>query len=171
VTGTAGLPESDPLAILAGVPRALRALLGGLPEEIALAPAAEGWSPRDVVAHLLTVRDLGGMARIRRVVEQDEPRIEPYDETAALQASGYRERPLGWLLLEFERKRREDVEWLRTLDEATLGRRGLHGEYGPVTAGELLHHIAYHDLDHLRQVASMLMPALDAGRGNMQKAP
>jgi hypothetical protein len=158
------------LAVLAGTPRALRALLGGLPEEVALAAGAEGWSPKDVVAHLLMVRDVGGMARIRRIVEQHEPPIEPYDEAEALEASGYRERPLGWLLLEFERRRHEDVEWLRQLDDAALARRGLHGEFGWITAAEILHHIAYHDLDHLRQATAMLMPPLDERRGAMRQA-
>ena len=161
----------DPSAFesLAATPAALRALLGGLDEEVVETPADEGWSPKDVVAHLLISERLRAVERIRAVVERERPALPGYDENEELERSGFRARPAGELLDDFERQRAAHVEWLRGLPAEAFARTGEHSEVGAVTAGELLHHIAYHDQQHLGQLTRMLGGRFEPLRGPMRR--
>lgn len=161
----------DPAALdtLAATPAALRVLLGGLGDEVVETAADEGWSPKDVVAHLLVSGRLGAVERIRAVVERERPALPGYDEHEELERSGFRARPAGQLLDDFERQRGEHVEWLRGLPAEAFARSGEHSEVGAVTAGELLHHIAYHDQLHLGQLTRMLGARFEPLRGPMRR--
>ena len=156
------------LRTLASTPAGLEALLGGLEDERAEMPVDEGWSPKDVVAHLLVTIRLGAVDRIRAVVQRDAPELAAFDENQELARSGFRERPLSELLNEFTRERAEAVGWLGTLDDALWQRRGRHSEAGEVGAEELLYHAAYHDLQHLGQLARMLQQHFEPHRGAMR---
>ena len=94
--------------------------------------------------------------------------IANIDEQTLIDDSGYLDRDASALLRDFERLRREHVEWLRTLDKDELERTATHEVAGEVAVADIVHHIAWHDLLHLRQISEMLIPALDARRGAMQ---
>ena len=158
------------LDVLAGTPAALRALLSALPDVVATRPADDGWSPRDVLAHVLSVEPWALAHRVRLMLDEDGPAIPNIDESEALVRSGFRERPLEWLLGEFERIRTGNLAWLRRLTPDQVVRSGRHEQLGTISVANVLHHIAFHDLNHIRQIAAALEPAYDAGRGNMRKA-
>jgi hypothetical protein len=107
--------------------------------------------------------------RVRRIVEEDRPFIRSIDAPARLVAGGYRERSVASLLDEFESLRREHVEWLSALTDDELARAGDHDEAGEITASDVAHQWAYHDLMHLKQIASMLQEALVEHMGNTRK--
>ena len=167
------LPTLDTaLAILEGTPRVLRAMVYGVPEATLLRAAtsdgdAEEWCVRDVLAHLL-VNDPIALERFRRITVEDHPAIANFDEAAVLAASGARERPIATLLDEVARGRLELVTYLRALSPAQLQRAGEHSAVGPMRGSELLHHLAYHDLTHVRQVATLLGEPLDEHRGPLR---
>ena len=143
----------DSLARTAAV---LRALLDGVPDAAATTPDAEGWSARDVVAHLLIINDLGLDRRLRLIVEQDEPFLSDVNEHESLAASGYRERPLAGLLADFAARRASTVEWMRGLGPAQLERGGNHEFAGRVSVCDVSHHLAMHDLMHIAQIANLI---------------
>ncbi len=157
---TAAAPEPDPLAnalaILAGTPEALRAL----------APAAGasrdagGWGLQHIVAHLLDVNRFVFIARIRRMVEEDNPSIPPIDPGGRIEAGGYLARELESVLDQFAETRATDIAWVRSLSPADLARTGTHTEAGVISAGEIAHFWAYHDLTHLKQAAAILQSGL-----------
>jgi hypothetical protein len=158
------------LAILEGTPRVLRAMVYGVPEAVLLrAPSEEpgAWCARDVIAHLV-VNDPIALERFRRMTVEDHPAITNFDEEAALAASGARERPIVALLDEVARGRLELVTYLDTLTPEQLQRTGEHSTVGPMRSIELVHHLAYHDLNHIRQVATILGEPLDEQRGPMR---
>ena len=154
--------------ILASTPDILRGLLACVPDRIVELPADEGWSPKDVVAHLLITHQIGAVARIRSMVEHDHPLLMNRDENEELRRSGYQTQPVATLLEEFARRREADVGWLRSLDTSAFARTGEHSTVGPVTAEELLHHAAYHDTLHLGQLARMLGSHFEPLRGAMR---
>lgn len=158
------------LDVLAGTPSAVRSLLAALPDDVATRHADGRWSPRDVVAHMLAVEPRALVERVHLMVAEDDPVIAGVDEDEALVSSGLLARPLPWLLDEFDRARAEHLRWLRALTPAQLARSGRHEQLGVITVANVLHHIAFHDLNHLRQIASMLEPAFDAERGPMRGA-
>jgi len=152
-------------------PDAVRALVEGVPEEVRqAAPPAEAnagdWSISTVVAHLIDGhrRQVG---RIRLVLEQDNPVLQNVDEWASMQASGLLGRPTAELLATFEALRAAEVPWYYPRDAVALGRTGVHSIAGEVTVANILNHAAYHDAQHLGQIARLIEVAAHTGRGNM----
>jgi len=63
--------------------------------------------------------------------------------------------------------RGEAMEMVRGLEPEQLGRTGRHEVAGTITIEGILHHVAYHDLLHIAQIAKLLSLPLDARRGGM----
>jgi hypothetical protein len=162
---TALVPHA--LAVIDATPRTLRALLADLPDAVVNAPGAEGWSARDVVAHLTSVHRPAFAERLRVMVEQDDPLLPNVDEEAELRSSGYRARPVVQLIDELTAMRAEESAWVRTLSADQLLRTGRHEIAGRLLVSEIIHHEAWHDLLHIRQVCGLLAAPLDAARGAM----
>jgi len=157
------------LAILRSTPDVLRAFFAALPEPDALHAVDDGWSARDALAHLVDT-EAGVLAeRVRRIVDEDRPFIRSIDAPARLIEGGYRDRSVASLLDELASLRRRHVEWLATLPDADLARAGDHDEAGEISASDVAHQWAYHDLMHLKQIASMLQGALLTHMGNTRK--
>ncbi|MBI5285000.1 MAG: DinB family protein [Chloroflexi bacterium] len=157
------------LAVLVAAPATLRGLLGSLPDEVVAAHGGEGWSPKDVVAHLLSLTGPTLIDRVRPMIEQDHPLIPSIDEHAVLERSGLRALTLDALLDELARQRDDAVAWLRGLPADALARTGQHGTAGRVTVADIIHHKAWHDLLHIGQVCRMLAVPLDERRGVMRQ--
>ena len=113
-----------PLDVLAATPDTLRALLARLPDAITSAPADEGWSAHDVVAHLASLDPLTLVGRVRAIIDEDQPVLVGIDEHDVLERSGLRERPLAEILDEMERTRAAALVWLRELTPADAEQNG-----------------------------------------------
>jgi hypothetical protein len=152
----------DPAAIelIARTPRVLRALLSGLPAVVLSAPNAEGWSVKDIVAHLHDVESVAFVERISRMLDEAQPLIESIDPPARLAAGGYAHRGLDELLEELDRQRGEHVAWLGALTPEQLARSGQHDTVGEIYVVDIAHQWAAHDMAHLRQVSLMLQEYL-----------
>lgn len=160
------------LPTLAATPSTVRAMLSTLPDAILEAgPTPEAnagdWSIRTVVAHLIDGhrRQVG---RIRTMVEGDRPVLQNVDEWASMTASGLLGRPTAELIETFDAERAADVPWYSQLSEDQLGRVGIHSLAGEVTVGNILNHAAYHDAQHVGQIARLIEVAAHEGRGNMR---
>ncbi len=156
--------EPGTLEVIASTPSVLRALTATLPEFATDERDGEAWSARDVVAHLLD-RWPSQRDRVQKMLAEAHPTILDEDEVAGLEASGLRQRPLVWLLDEFERVRAAEAATFRALSVVDLARTGQHSAAGPITVAELLNHVAYHDLLHVQQIAATLALVPNAGRG------
>jgi hypothetical protein len=165
-TRSALLPAA--LDVFASTPATLRALLGGIPEGVASTPGDEGWSAKDIVAHLVSLHGPTLIDRITPILERDEPPIANVDEAAILESSGLRGKPLAELLDRLERNRREAVAWLGGLSGEQLRRAGVHSSVGRVTVADLIHHKAWHDLLHIQQACRLIAAPLDGRRGAMR---
>jgi hypothetical protein len=162
-------PAVSAIEVLDSTPSTLRALLGPLPEAAANEAGPEGWSPSDVLAHLISVQRPALVERIRLIVEGDEPAVPNINEDEALASSGLRGKPIGELLDRFERERRDAMTWVNGLSPASFARGGQHEVAGRITAADQLNHFAYHDLAHIRQIVSLLIPRLERSRGAMSE--
>jgi hypothetical protein len=158
------------IEVLDGTPRTIRALVESLPETTVTQPGPEGWSARDVVAHLLSVQGPALFERVRLMLDKDEPPVPNVNEEAVLESSGLRERPMGEIIERFARERAEAVSWVRGLPAESFARGGQHEVAGRITVADQLNHFAYHDLMHVRQIVSLLIPRLERARGAMGEA-
>ena len=112
-------------------------------------PAEGAWSPREVLAHLLHAETATMGPRVKRASEQNNlvpdqppPQPEPGDP---------REMSNAWA-----DARAANLEWLRRLTPEQRAHVVQHPRYGEVTVDTYVAEWAYHDLDHLRQILSVL---------------
>jgi hypothetical protein len=148
-------------------PSVLHAMLDGLPDEVATRAGDGGWSARDVVAHLLSVHRAANLQRVRWMLDADDPFIANIDEEQVLEASGMRAWPIERLLDEFAGERGEAMAMVRALTPEQMTRTGRHEIAGTIRIVDILHHVAYHDLLHIAQIARLLLEPLDEARGGM----
>src|SRR6188474_3434825 len=139
--------------LLRRTPDVLRSLLYGLPQSWADTPdRAGGWTPKDVVGHLVTAELDNYLARAEHILEHGASKpFEPFDRFAHVERD--ENETLDQLLDRFAELRTQNLATLGTLvADADLDRRGLHPALGEVTLRELLATWAVHDLDHTSQV-------------------
>ena len=160
--------EPGTLDVLVATPAVLRALVGTLSDAAVNAAGAEGWSARDVVAHLASVQRQSNIQRVRLMLDHDNPAIPNINEEQVLNTSGFRTRPVAEVLDVFERERAEALTMLRALTPDDLTRRGQHSVAGEVRIIDIVHHVAYHDMLHIGQVAALLAAPIEQRRGVMR---
>jgi hypothetical protein len=157
---------AETTALLERTPRVVRALLDGLPETWVGTPdTAEGWTPRDVIGHLISAELDDWIPRARIILDHGPERpFEPFDRFAHVERD--REVSLPALLDRFDELRREQLALLRELvDGDDLDREGRHPELGTVTMRQLLSTWAVHDLDHVAQIYAALAGSQDEAVG------
>lgn len=157
------LIDERALAIIAATPAALRALLAGTNDA---PPAPPDWGAREIIAHLVDAEGIAFVERIERIIGEERPYIRSIDPPARLADGGYLERPLTDLLDVLAEMRAAHIPWLRRLDDVALVRTGDHDHAGPISAADIVHQWAYHDLQHLRQLAEALQAPLVPRMGN-----
>jgi DinB superfamily len=161
-----GTSLSETIALLERTPRVVRALLDGLPASWLDTPdATDGWTPRDVVGHLISAELDDWIPRAKLIMEHGTARpFEPFDRFAHVERD--RGVPLPALVDRFEDVRAEQLAQLRALvTEEDLDRVGRHPELGEVTMRELLATWAVHDLDHVAQIYAALAGSRDPDVG------
>ena len=158
----------EAIATLRATPATLRALFAGASDDALVTPGPEGWSPRDVLAHLLSINGPAFVDRIGIIVGGDNATVPNVDEDQALASSGHRERAVDDLLGRFAVERAEALQQLDRLTPPDYARSGQHSVAGAITVGEIVHHLAYHDLLHTRQICALLLAPIEASRGAMR---
>ncbi len=144
--------------ILERAPAVLQSLLAGLSDDwIMPNEGPETFSPYDVVGHLIHGEKTDWVPRAKMILEFGNTKtFERYDRFAQYEESNGKS--LQQLLEEFEVIRRENMNWIKSLNltEDDLGRRGMHPVLGEVTLRNLLATWVAHDLTHLAQVTRVM---------------
>ncbi len=144
--------------ILDRTPSVFRTLLSGLGSEwIMNNEGPETFSPYDVIGHLIHGEKTDWAARTKIILEKgtDVP-FTPWDRFAQFRDS--EGKSLEQLLDEFERLRKENMKWLRSLQltETDLDKKGMHPGLGEVSLRNLLSTWVVHDLTHIAQVTRVM---------------
>lgn len=148
--------RDEALKALRAGPVVLRRLVRDLTDEqLRTRPRDDEWAIVEVVAHLGDT-DERTLARIRRMLVEDEPSLEPYDPAALAVERNYIAMNFEEQLERLASLRAEHVGLLESLDDADWARVGYHGEHGRVTVEGLTLHTAGEDSDHLAQIARMI---------------
>lgn len=155
------------LQALSSTPNDLRLLTKGTPEgAVAWREDETTWSLLDVASHLALV-ERAYLARLERVVNEDEPHI-PYIHPN--EAEHNRERPLAESLAEFASAREETLRFLENLSPGMWQRAAIHETTGRLTLRYLVQDLVSHDIDHTNQVAAILSRWQAAGKTAGQAA-
>ena len=146
------LGERDPFEVQEELPGAVERLFDGLPGEALRRPERPGkWSMLQVLGHLADTEVINAW-RIRRIVAEDRPRIEAYDQDRWAAGLRYGDDPWPDVLAELAALRRRNLRLYRALPPEAFARVGLHAERGEESVGRLLRMTAGHDLAHRRQL-------------------
>ncbi len=131
---------------------AMSAAPGLIADAVREAPgAAAGWSPAEVATHLADTEVVTGW-RLRQILAEDTPTLQPYDQEKWAAALRYQQRDPDLALESFAAARRANLEILRLLSDEEWERAYIQPEYGRQTLRTKIRHMSDHDLAHLRQI-------------------
>jgi len=129
----------------------VEAALDGISDEaLDHRPADDGWSPRQVVHHLAD-SEATAYVRLRRLIAEDDPQIQGYDEPEYARRLHY-DRPIESSLAVLRAVRAASLELLESLTEEEWARTGTHSESGPYSVDRWLEIYAAHSRDHANQI-------------------
>jgi hypothetical protein len=133
-------------------PDALGAAVSGLSDaELDRRPPDDGWTAREIVHHVAD-SEMTSAIRLRRLLAEDAPLIQGYDEVEFARRLHYAERPIGPSLSAISGARESTASILQQLSEADWQRAGTHGELGPYSVERWLEIYAAHCHDHADQI-------------------
>jgi hypothetical protein len=136
-------------------PVVLRALVEGVDDaRLRRRPAPGEWAIIEVVGHLADTEERA-LARVGRMLADQDPELQPFDQEALAEQRRYLELDLEGELARLERLRAEHLALLAGLDGLSWERTGRHGEHGVMSLELYETHVAAEEVDHLAQIARL----------------
>jgi hypothetical protein len=144
------------LKTLRATPVVARALVDGVEDARLRRRSAPGqWAIIEVVAHLADTEERA-LGRVRRMVAEDNPFLEPFDQETLAEERRYLDLELEGELARLEQLRRQHLALLEGLDESGWERTGRHGQHDRMSVELYETHVAAEEVDHLAQIARLL---------------
>ena len=134
----------------AGIDEVHKAIDGATADDLDRRPAPNEWSAREVAHHLADSETMSTI-RLRRLIAEDGPTIQAYDEAEFARRLHY-DRPIDESLAVFAAVRTSNLQFLDTLTEDEWQRAGTHSEDGPYSVEKWLQIYAAHGHDHADQI-------------------
>jgi hypothetical protein len=159
------LGDRDPIHVLRATCGRLERLLDGAPVRLlGRHPAPGKWSVREIVAHMADAELAIGW-RFRSMIATPGVHLQWWDEHLWSQACGYTRVPVPLSLRLFRSLRESNLHLLRSTPRACWRAcYGVHDKRGRQTVEEFVAMEAAHDLNHLRQVETLLQARRGGGR-------
>ena len=126
------------------------ALRGISEQELDARPAPDKWSAREIVHHLAD-SEMTSAIRLRRLIAEERPVIQGYDQDEFARRLAY-DRPVQASLDAFRAARQTTAEILERLTETDWTREGIHSESGRYTVERWLEIYAIHAYAHAEQI-------------------
>ena len=123
-------------------------------------PIPGKWSAREIVHHLADSETVSGI-RLRRLLTEDHPVIQGYDEAEYALRFRYNERDTQPALQAFHSARANTAQLLERMSDDDWKREGSHTESGRYTIEDWLRIYAAHAHNHAAQIRA-LCAALDS---------
>jgi hypothetical protein len=118
-------------------------------------PAQGEWSTREVVHHLAD-SEMTSAIRLRKLLAEDSPTLQGYDEQEFARRLHYDVRPIGPSLAALRGARDTTASILDHLTEDDWQRSGMHSESGGYSVQTWLEIYAAHAHDHAEQIRRAL---------------
>ena len=126
--------------------------LEGFPEaELSARPIPGKWSAREIVQHLAD-SEMNSAIRLRKLLTEDDPQIQGYDQEDYAARLRYNERDIAPALDALRGARATTAQLLDAMSEADWSRAGTHTESGRYTAEDWLRIYAAHAHNHAAQI-------------------
>jgi DinB family protein len=104
------------------------------------------------MTHMLDMERDVFAVRLRRVLEEEDPALDPVDQEHSVDESRYAGRTFAELMEEWETLRRANVELVERTGPDEWSRPVRHPDLGKATFADVVQRWSRHDADHLRQI-------------------
>ncbi|HXT64075.1 MAG TPA: DinB family protein [Pyrinomonadaceae bacterium] len=138
----------------AGFDEVSRNLAGFPPNSLTAHPIAGKWSAAEIVHHLADSETISGQ-RLRRLLVEDHPLIQGYDQDQFATRLRYNERDIAPALEAFRAARATTGQLIDLMTEEDWHREGTHSESGSYSAEDWLKIYAAHAHNHAAQIARL----------------
>jgi hypothetical protein len=135
----------------AGYQEVINALDGFPAESLTAHPIPGKWSAREIVHHLADSESTSAI-RLRRLLVEDKPLIQGYDQDQFASKLRYNERDMAPSLEAFRAARATTAQLLSLMSEEEWRREGVHSESGRYTVEDWLAIYAAHAHNHAAQI-------------------
>ena len=126
--------------------------LEGFPADSLTAHPIEGkWSAAEIVHHLADSETTSGL-RLRRLLVEDHPLIQGYDQDAYAARLNYNKREVAPALEAFRSARASAAQLFEFMNEVDWRREGTHSESGSYSVEDWLRIYAAHAHNHAAQI-------------------
>jgi hypothetical protein len=154
----------DPMAVFSSTPRRLAGLLRSAPAGALRKRWGPGKWPAAWVVHHLCDAEIGLAFRIRQVVAESPAQFVAYDQDRWAAGLHYAKRRVEESRELFTSLRRSHVAIVKMAGERDRRKYGNHPERGKETLERLVHLMAGHDVNHLRQIERATKAAKSRGK-------
>ena len=134
------------------------------PDSLTAHPIQGKWSAAEIVHHLADSETTSGV-RLRRLLVEDRPLIQGYDQDAYAARLNYNNREMAPALDAFRSARATVAQFFEFMSDEDWRREGTHSESGSYTAENWLTIYAVHAHNHAAQIRR-LREALARGGEN-----
>jgi DinB superfamily len=145
----------------AGYDEVSRNLADFPPAALTAHPIPGKWSAAEIIHHLADSETISGQ-RLRRLLVEDHPLIQGYDQDQFAAQLHYNERDVGPALEAFRAARATSAQLIDLMTEEDWHREGTHSESGSYSAEDWLRIYAAHAHNHAEQIGR-LREALASG--------
>lgn len=139
-----------------------RIIAGLAPEQLNSHPVPGTWSLQQLIVHLMDTDQVASY-RMKRIVAEDRPVVDCYDENAFIARLCPEALDTGRVCEAFRLNRLTTGDMLRTLPDSTFSRVAMHPEIGEISLGQLLR-LYVHHVDHHMRFAEEKRARLLGGR-------
>jgi len=135
----------------------LTAAIKGRPDAVmARRPDAKNWAPKEIVCHLRDTEEAFG-ARFEQILAMDvDPKLGGATADRWAEERQYLRNDAAEAITAFRKRREENLATLRALTAAQWNKAALHPVRGRMTLDTFLTLMAWHDDNHLDQLARAL---------------
>lgn len=117
-------------------------------DQLCQRPIPGTWSIQEIVIHLMD-SDLYAADRIKRILAEDHPLLQPYPESEFATRLQYQRMDVHQAAELFRLQRQWMGQLLRITDESAFQRKGRHSEFGDISILQLVHAYIHHVDHHL----------------------
>jgi len=146
----------QPLAVQAASAQKVERLIKGVPRaKLRKRPAPEKWSVSEIIAHLADAEIVIGF-RIRLILGSPGVPIIAFDQDSWASSGHYDERDPQKSMEQFRVLREGNLALLKSLEPEQWKHYGVHSERGQESIERIVHMVAGHDINHLKQIEQIL---------------
>lgn len=134
-----------------GYKEVVKALEGFPADQLTAHPIPNKWSAAEIVHHLADSETISGL-RLRRLLVEDHPLIQGYDQDVYAARLNYNQREISPSLEAFRSARETAAQLFEFMSDEDWQKQGTHSESGPYSSEDWLKIYAAHAHNHAAQI-------------------